>query len=544
MHAHRHVIALMAATLLIGLASSHAQEPVEETALDEEVLEPLSIWTLDHCDPANPMFLDVPCPGGQYVDWVEQLARDAIHTPCGVPTPSGGSYFCPDRYVTRRHLAVFLERAMRGTEGWTPGDVTAVRTGSGSGLQGGGEAGDVELSIAAEGVTEGMLAPGSVSAGKLLAPAGSQGQVLSLGSGGAMAWQTGLATPGTAVGNTPYWDGSQWVASSFNLFNNGASIGIGGVSLPRAQLEVGGTNGILSTGTFGAGDVLTLGGGTRLHWYPRKAAFRAGTAEGSRWDDANIGDHSIAMGYYSRATSPYAVAIGRQVYATGERSLAMGAWTQATATDAVAIGYDSWATGPYSLALGSEVSTNGYTGAVVIGDATPFARAYAGCDNQLTLRFAGGENCSTYPCDGAAYRFWTSYSDCMYGVYMMRNSSGWSSYSSRSFKENFRILDGEELLGKIRGMLIAEWNYKNGDASIKYMGPVAEEFHAAFGLNSNDPGGINTISIDGVNMAGVQALELRTARQREQIEAQQATIQALEARLARLERLLAERTGP
>jgi uncharacterized protein (TIGR02145 family) len=37
----------------------------------------------------------------------------------------------------------------------------------------------------------------------------------------------GILTNGAAAGNTPYWDGSQWVVNSSNLFNNGGSIGIG-----------------------------------------------------------------------------------------------------------------------------------------------------------------------------------------------------------------------------------------------------------------------------------------------------------------------------
>lgn len=46
-----------------------------------------------------------------------------------------------------------------------------------------------------------------------------------------------------------------------------------------------------------------------------------------------------------------------------------------------------------------------------------------------------------------------------------------------------------------------EWNYKATPEN-KYIGPVAEEFKEAFHLNGDDEAGINSISIDGVNMAG------------------------------------------
>jgi hypothetical protein len=47
---------------------------------------------------------------------------------------------------------------------------------------------------------------------------------------------------GSAVGNTPYWDGTQWVLNNSNIFNNGSSVGIGTVS-PNASaaLEVNST---------------------------------------------------------------------------------------------------------------------------------------------------------------------------------------------------------------------------------------------------------------------------------------------------------------
>jgi len=52
----------------------------------------------------------------------------------------------------------------------------------------------------------------------------------------------GLLASGSAAGNTPYWDGTQWVLNSANLFNNGSSIGIGTIS-PNASaaLEVNST---------------------------------------------------------------------------------------------------------------------------------------------------------------------------------------------------------------------------------------------------------------------------------------------------------------
>ena len=52
----------------------------------------------------------------------------------------------------------------------------------------------------------------------------------------------GLLASGSAAGNTPYWDGTQWVLNSSNIFNNGSSIGIGTVAPnSSAALEVNST---------------------------------------------------------------------------------------------------------------------------------------------------------------------------------------------------------------------------------------------------------------------------------------------------------------
>jgi hypothetical protein len=298
--------------------------------------------------------------------------------------------------------------------------------------------------------------------------------------------------------------------------------------------------------------VRALGAGLRMHWYPRKGAFRVGNAESSYWDDDGSANpklalYSIGMGYQPRATAVASNAIGAYNQATGDYALSLGSYSQATASHSVAIGTQAYATGIYSIAMGSGANTNGHDGAMVIGDDAYFQTAYASSDNQLTMRFIGGysgdswseDNCGT---GNAAYRLWTSFPDCTAGVYMRHAQSGWSNYSSRTRKENFRKLDEEELLGKIRDMSIPEWNYK-GIPDIKYIGPMAEEFWEAFHLNGDEKTGINTISIDGVNMAGVQALEKRTSTMMTQADQRNAALQAqidqLKEEVAQLKALLA-----
>jgi len=53
---------------------------------------------------------------------------------------------------------------------------------------------------------------------------------------------TGFLASGNAAGNTPYWDGTQWVVNSSNIHNAGSSVGIG-TNTPEttAKLDVSST---------------------------------------------------------------------------------------------------------------------------------------------------------------------------------------------------------------------------------------------------------------------------------------------------------------
>ena len=303
---------------------------------------------------------------------------------------------------------------------------------------------------------------------------------------------------------------------------NVLNMGIAGVTTPRAALEIGGNEGLLVTGTHNNGTALNLGAGDRMHWYPKKGAFRVGNAETTYWDDANIGNYSIAMGYKPRATNSASIAIGAFCYATGNYSLAIGRSAIASENYSIAIGTQpsgdqtAVASGTASIAIGTGANTNGMDGAMVIGDDTYYQTAYASNDNQITMRFAGSVNGPDSNIMGdsvsgsnKAYRFLTGAPNATNGSYMVKNGNGWVAYSSRSLKENFREFDGEWMLNKIQGLYITEWNYK-GSPDMKYIGPIAEEFWDAFHLNGTDNKGINSVSIAGVNIAGVKALIERT----------------------------------
>jgi hypothetical protein len=58
---------------------------------------------------AGTVFADVPCTGGPFDPWIEELASLEITGGCG------GANYCPDSTVTRQQMAVFLLKALLGS---------------------------------------------------------------------------------------------------------------------------------------------------------------------------------------------------------------------------------------------------------------------------------------------------------------------------------------------------------------------------------------------------------------------------------------------
>jgi hypothetical protein len=110
--------------------------------------------------------------------------------------------------------------------------------------------------------------------------------------------------------------------------------------------------------------------------------------------------------------------------------------------------------------------------------------------------------------------------------------------SDRRRKENFLGIDGEEVLARLRGVPVTTWNYIAEGRQVRHMGPMAQDWHRAFGFNG-DSLTINQGDFDGVNLAGVKALDARTQRQQAEIDALRAENAELRARLARIEAALA-----
>jgi hypothetical protein len=109
------------------------------------------------------------------------------------------------------------------------------------------------------------------------------------------------------------------------------------------------------------------------------------------------------------------------------------------------------------------------------------------------------------------------------------DGSSWINASDRNLKQDFAPVDTREVLEKVAALPVESWSYK-AQPGEKHIGPVAQDFKAAFGLGSDDTS-IATVDEGGVALAAIKGLN-------EKVEEKEAKIQRLEARLAELERIL------
>ncbi|CAG5068769.1 hypothetical protein DYBT9623_01501 [Dyadobacter sp. CECT 9623] len=106
--------------------------------------------------------------------------------------------------------------------------------------------------------------------------------------------------------------------------------------------------------------------GTRLIWYPKKAAFRAGLITGNAWNNVNIGEYTTAFGYNTQASGQYAFAVGAWSLAGGEASFAAGNGSAANATNSMVGGLQNQANGESAFSVGSHNNSKG-NGSATIG---------------------------------------------------------------------------------------------------------------------------------------------------------------------------------
>ena len=361
-----------------------------------------------------------------------------------------------------------------------------------------------------------------------------------------------------------------------------------------------------STGQpFGGTTTISLGAGpgTRMQFIPGYSAFRAGTVDAGQWDQAKLGTYSTAFGYNTTASGPLsfaagmgaeasgilAFALGYEVKATGDLSHALGYSTGASGEGGLAGGSYSVASGGSSVAMGAYTTASGYLStalglrttasgitAVAFGNGTKATglsatalgmkttasgRASLALGNGTVARSFGETAAGSYNVDATPHGAdsWntgdrlfvigngqseTARSDAFVvfknGNAMLKGTL--TQGSDRNRKTDLALSDTRSILALVGELPLYTWKYRGED--VTHLGPMAQDFFAAFQLGGTDTG-IASVDADGVALAAIQELKKQLdakgaeiARLQEQARVQADLNRDLLARLAALEQKL------
>ncbi len=286
----------------------------------------------------------------------------------------------------------------------------------------------------------------------------------------------------------------------------------------------------VSGGAFNtaSGDKAIVGGG-----YDNAASGEFATVGGGAGNTASGLYATVGGGYVNTASGLYATVGGGYSNEAIEASTTVGGgWNNTASANAATVpgGASNIASGAYSFAAGAHAQAT-HAGAFVWSSAE--ATSSWG-DNTFTVRSHGGARFYTAPGTGT-------------GVQLASGAGSWSNLSDRAAKENYEPVDGREVLERLAAVPIQTWNYRSQDPAIRHIGPVAQDFYAAFGVGEDDTH-ISTVDADGVALAAIQGLydlsqeqaariaelEGRVAALEAENSTQQLQIDDLEARLAAL----------
>ncbi|HEY3353504.1 MAG TPA: tail fiber domain-containing protein [Polyangia bacterium] len=418
----------------------------------------------------------------------------------------------------------------------------------------------------------GQVAKWNASAWNCADDANSGGTITGVTAG------TGLSGGGASGGisvalDTAYTDGRYWTLGG----NAGTTPGtqyIGTSDNVALELRVNNTRALRIEPMNGGANIIaghpanwitagiksaTIAGGGNAVW-PNRVTDDESTVGGGVGNQAGNASGSAQDGY--RAT----VAGGTLNTASGQGSfIGGGEWNSARGSDAaiggggsndasggnsaILGGYLNAASGTWSTVAGGQYNTASGQGAAVPGGAqnaasgsNSFAAGYRAKANTDGCFVWGDSSNSDVTCttadrwvaraSGGVYFY--SNSGLTAGSYLAAGSGTWSSVSDRNEKADIAPVEPRRVLEALARVPVSTWRYRSERPGVRHMGPMAQDFHAAFGVGDSERH-ITTIDADGVALAAVKGLHEVAAESKREIVELRRENGALRARLDRLE---------
>ena len=112
--------------------------------------------------------------------------------------------------------------------------------------------------------------------------------------------------------------------------------------------------------------------------------------------------------------------------------------------------------------------------------------------------------------------------------------------SDRNAKENFAPVDNQAVLAQVAALPVTKWNYKTDQKGVQHIGPMAQDFQAAFGLDGPDDKHISVVDEGGVALAAIQGLNQKLQEQMREKDAEIAQLQAKASQVDALQKQLTD----
>jgi hypothetical protein len=308
----------------------------------------------------------------------------------------------------------------------------------------------------------------------------------------------------------------------------------------------------------------TIGGGSDNHAWGEWAVIGGGSRNTNSAESAVIGG-----GVANRATGLGATVPG------GAENTAAGAHSFAAGRRAVAGHAGSFVWSDSQEGSFGTVSENQFlvrAGFVGINRATPIGSEYFGVRTPVTNAYGGmymetagvGLPFYGYAMNGAGYAWtyldgndgnkWKLYNG---GVWLTVTTAGnlginhnnpserlhvngnilatgtITPNSDRNAKTDIVPADSEAILKRVAALPIHQWRFKTEAENVKHVGPMAQDFRAAFGLGAHETA-IATVDADGVALAAIQGLNQKLQEKEARIEALERTVADLKQMVERL----------
>jgi hypothetical protein len=320
------------------------------------------------------------------------------------------------------------------------------------------------------------------------------------------------ATVGGGYNNTAGWSNATVAGGANNEASGSASTVGGGWGNTASGFDATVAGGGSNTASGTSQGYATVGGGS------------GNTASG---DYATVGGGEINTAGGNSST----VAGGWMNSAGGHMATTGGGGNNSASADYATVpgGNQNVASGSYSFAAGYRAKADD-TGAFVWGDSQSYD-LYSPGDDTFVVRAGGG---IWFGADSAPIMPVGRFINTTTGGYLTTGGA-WTDSSDRNLKENYAAVEPQEVLARVAELPITTWSYKAEAPSVRHMGPVAQDFYAAFGLGQDDTH-IASLDTGGVALAAIQGLHGQNQALREENATLHAQMDDLEARIAALER--------